>query len=321
MLLQHVRASIRQSNLIAVGDRIIVGVSGGPDSLTLLLMLKALACEYKLTLHAAHLDHMIRKASAQDANFVKRFCDRLKVPLTIKKIDVKRLAQRRSIEEVAREQRFKFFCSLAKKYGANKIALGHNLDDQAETVLMRLLRGSGLSGLSGITAQRVINGYTFIRPLINIRRKDIETYLRRRHIRARIDESNLEDAYLRNRIRHRLLPFIEKNYNNNIKQVLCNTALAAADDYDYLSQEARKAASASGTAPPIKKLTRMHPAIRRMVLRINFKRLKGDTRALEFRHIHELEALLFNRPVRSIVDLPRNISVIKTKNALRFYKR
>jgi len=188
-------------------------------------------------------------------------------------------------------------------------------------VLIRLLRGSGLYGLSGITPKRIINGYTVIRPLITVKRRQIEAYLKRRRITFRIDESNLEDIYLRNRIRHNLLPFLEKHYNPNIKEVLSNTALSCADDYDYMVEAAHKIASVLHNTMPIKKLVTLHPAMRRLLLRLNFQRLKGDTRTLEFRHIKELEDLIFSRAIHSIVDLPSGISAVKTKSSLRFYKR
>ncbi|HQQ06664.1 MAG TPA: tRNA lysidine(34) synthetase TilS [Candidatus Omnitrophota bacterium] len=321
MFLDRVRATINRSSLIAPRDRIIAGVSGGPDSTALLLVLKALSAQYKLTLHAAHVDHMLRKTSKRDARFVKDLCAKLDIPVTIRKIDIMRRSTGRSIEETARDERFAFFCTLAKKHKADTIALGHNLDDQAETVLMRLLRGSGLYGLSAIMPKRIINGHTVIRPLLDVRRREIDAFLRRRRITPCIDESNREDIYLRNRLRHHLLPLLEKNYNRNMTAILSNTARAAADDYDYLINAAQRTAAALGNRIPLAKIKALHPAMRRLVLRLNFQRLKGDTRTLAFRHILELEDLISSRPQNSIVDLPSGISVVKRGTSLRFYKR
>ena len=321
MLLDQVRNTCNKFNLMPPHARVVVGVSGGPDSLALLYALKTLAGEYGFTLYAAHLDHMLRKNSAQDANFVKKTCEAIGIPLTVKKIDINRLARRGSVEEVARNHRLDFLVQTAKKYNARIIALGHNLDDQAETVIMRLMRGTGLYGLSAILPKRSIKGRTIIRPLIETKRKDIEAFLRRRGIKPRIDESNLTTVYLRNRLRLHLLPLLEKKYNKNIKTVLSHTARCVADDYDYLVTQGQKTLNSLGTRLLLEKLTGLHPAMRRLVLRLNFQRLKGDMRTLEYRHILELEDLLFNRPARSIVDLPGNISVIKDRTHIRFYKR
>ena len=321
MITDQIQHTIKKFKLIDKNDRIIIGLSGGPDSVALLYVLITLAKEYNLGLHIAHVDHMLRTNSSQDAQFVRSLGKEHGIPVTVKKINVRRMAGRGSIEEVGRNQRLAFFFQLAKKTKAHKIALGHNLDDQAETVAMRLLRGSGLYGLSGILPKRTINGYTIIRPLIEIKRKQIESYLKRNRITPRIDESNFEHIYLRNRLRLHLLPLLEKKYNKNIKNILSNTAHCAANDYDYLIKAAERAASALGRRISLKKFDALHPSMQNLVLRINFQRLKGDTRTLSYRHIQELDDLLLNRPTNSIVDLPSNISVIKKKTYLRFYLR
>jgi tRNA(Ile)-lysidine synthase len=321
MLLDQVRHTINRFGLLDKNDLIVVGVSGGPDSVALLTLLKSLAKEYGLRLHAAHLDHMLREKSCVDARFVKDLCVIMNIPVTIKKIDIRRLTIRGSVEEIARDQRLAFLCQIAKKIKANKIALGHTLDDQAETVLMRLIRGTGLYGLASILPKRVINGYTIIRPLIEIKRKNIESFLRRKRIVARIDESNTGDNYLRNRIRHHLLPLLEKKYNYNIKDILSNTAHVAAYDYDYLFEAAYQKTQALGQQISLKKFKELHPSMQKLVLRLNFQRLKGSTRTISYRHIQELEDLIANRPVNSIVDLPGNISVIKKRAFFFFFKR
>jgi len=321
MLSDQIRQTIKKFGLISPNDRIIVGLSGGPDSVALLYLLIGLTGEFNLSLHIAHVDHMLRNGSSRDARFVRALGKDLGIPVTVKRIDIRRIAGRGSIEETARNQRLAFFFQTAKKIKAQKIALGHNLDDQSETVLMRLLRGSGLYGLSGILPKRDFKGYTIIRPLIETTRKQIDSFLKRKHITPRIDESNLQDVYLRNRLRHHLLPLLELKYNKNIKSILSNTAHSAANDYDYLITAARRAAAVLGDKISFKKFKALHPSMQNLVLRINFQRLKGDTRTLSYRHIQELEDLLLNRPPDSIVDLPSGISAIKKKTYLRFYLR
>ncbi len=319
MILEKVKKTIKRYNLIDKGDKIIVGVSGGPDSVVLLYILKSLSKELKISLHVAHLDHMLRKDSYKDREFVEKLAHKLKIPVTVAEINIKELAKAGSLEEIARNARFGFLFKVARDIKADKIALGHNLDDQAETVLMRIIRGAGLYGLSGILPKRNITGYQVIRPLIEVKRREIETFLKRKKIRPRIDTSNLEDIYFRNKIRNRLLPLLEKEYNKNIKEVLSNMSESIGYDYDYLMHVAQRSIRQSKTKLNLTRLIKLHPAIRRLVLRMTIARVKGDTRRITFAHIKELEDLIFNRPVNSIVDLPKGVSVVKKKNQLFFY--
>ncbi|MDD5465254.1 MAG: tRNA lysidine(34) synthetase TilS [Candidatus Omnitrophica bacterium] len=315
------KETIKKYSLIQKGDKILIGVSGGPDSLTLLLQLFSLKSKLGLTLHIAHLDHRLRKNSGADALFVKKWAEKLDLPVTIKQIDPKLLKEKGSLEELCRNARLDFFIQTAKKIKADKVALGHNLDDQAETVLMRLLRGTGLSGLSGISLQRKIRGVTFIRPLLETPRYEIDKYLKRRGIKPRIDSTNKEDLFLRNKIRHNLIPLLKSKYNQNIVSVLANLAESVSYDYEYLGQAAHRCLKGSTTCLNIKKILKLHPAILRLKIRQGISCIQGDTRRIGFVHIKEIEDLLNSRPKGSIVDLPKGISVQKTRSYLRFYKR
>jgi len=321
MLLDKVRDTINRYNLIRPGDKIIVGVSGGPDSVALLYLLDKLRPELKLILHIAHLDHMLRKDSSKDREFVERLARRLKLPITTSQLDIQMLSRRGSIEEIARNARLGFLFQVAKKNKSGKIALGHNLDDQAETVLMRLIRGSGLYGLSGISPKRGIAGYEVIRPLIEIPRCQIDSFLKGRKISPRIDISNHTDIYFRNRIRRSLLPCLEREYNSNIKELLANTAQTIGSDYDYLLRAANRILKQMGSDLKLSRLLKLHPAMLRLVLRLAVARVQGDMRRITFQHIREIEDLILRRPAKSIVDLPQNISVIKRGKALHFYRR
>ena len=318
---EKVRKTIGKYNLIARNDKILIGVSGGPDSVALLYLLQALGKELKLSLHIAHLDHGLRKDSHQDAQFVKKLAEKLKIPSTIARINLKKMAKKGSREEIARNARFGFLFKVGRKIKATKIALGHNLDDQAETVLMRILRGTGLYGLAGILPKREISGYQIIRPLIEVRREDIEAFLKKKKIRPCIDASNLKDIYFRNKIRNRLLPLLEREYNPNIKAVLSNMAEGIGYDYDYLSRIAKIAQKRLSAKINLEKFLRLHPAIQRLVLRLNIARIKGNLRRITFKHLKEIEDLILSRPVNSIVDLPRGVSVIKKKKSISFYQR
>jgi tRNA(Ile)-lysidine synthase len=321
MLLDHVRKTILQNNLIRKGDTVVIGVSGGPDSMALLYLLSELKVELALEPVVAHVDHMLRRSAKQDASFVKIHAQKLGLPFFVTAIDIKSLACRGSVEEIARNARLAFLSKIALKVRATAIALGHTLDDQAETVLMRIIRGAGLYGLQAIVPKRALAGCVIVRPLIETSRSDVEKYLQKKGIEPRIDRSNFSDAYLRNKIRLQLLPLIEKRYNSNIKLVLAHMAETVGMDYDYLIRSARQKQKGWLNRIPLKKLLQLHPAISRLILRMAFARAKGDLRTLTFRHIKEIEAMLISRPVNSIVDLPKNISVAKKKNHLLFYRR
>jgi len=313
--------TILKHNLIQKRDKILVGVSGGPDSLALLLNLFSLKSKLGLTLYIAHLDHGLRKDSGSDALFVKHWAKRLGIPCAIKRINPIFLKKKGSLEELCRDLRLDFFIQTAKKIKADKIALGHNLDDQAETVLMRLLRGTGLSGLAGISLMRKIRGRIFIRPLLETSRFEIDKYLKRRQIKSRTDSTNREDLFFRNKIRHNLIPLLKSQYNKNIIKVLANLARSVFYDYEYLNQAAQRALKGNPLRLNLKKIVKLHPSILRLKLRQSISSIQGDTRRITFRHIHELEDLIFSRPSGSIVDLPKGIYVQKSPKVLLFFKR
>jgi len=322
MIVKKFKKFIEDYNLVEKNDKIVVGVSGGPDSVALLYLLNSLKKELSFSLHIAHLDHSLRKDSYKDVEFVKELSQRLNLPITIAQINIKELAKKGSIEEIARNARLGFLFKVSKDIKAKKIALGHNLDDQAETVLMRILRGTGLYGLCGILPKRNLYGFTIIRPLLGITRREIDAYLKKRKIKTRQDYTNLKDIYLRNRIRHKLLPLLEKQYNKNIKNILANMAESIGYDYDYLLKLSQKTflKKANILRKKIvfnfKEFLKLEPALQRMLIRLSIYRLKGNLRRFEFRHIKEIEDLIFKRPTNSIVDLPQGISITKTKSKL-----
>jgi tRNA(Ile)-lysidine synthase len=299
---------------------VLVAVSGGPDSLALLLNLKSLQGRMGITLHIAHLDHGIRKNSPKDADFVKKTGEKLRIPVTAERLPGLN-KNKGSLEELLRSKRQEFLIRTAERVKADKIALGHNLDDQAETVLMRILRGTGLSGLSGIAAKRTIHGKIFIRPLLETSRLQIESFLKRNRIKPRIDPTNRKDLFMRNRIRRQLMPLLKKKYNPNIVSVLAGLAENSSCDYEYLEWASRKNTKKTPGKLVLKKTIKLHPAILRLRLRHAIRELQGDTRRITFRHIKELEDLLFFRKTGSIVDLPKGIYAQKSKKYILFQKR
>ncbi|HLF00399.1 MAG TPA: tRNA lysidine(34) synthetase TilS, partial [Anaerolineales bacterium] len=235
MLLARIKAYISRHNLLTRGETLAVGVSGGPDSITLLHLLTRLRDEYDLKLIAAYLDHGLRAESGRDAEFVARTAGAWGVATEIERVDVAVLAKTEhlSIEEAGRTARYNFFARVA-----DTVAVAHNADDQAETVLMHFLRGSGMAGLRGMMPKStwpMADGklLTIIRPLLPVPRTDIEAYLAQHQLDFVTDATNADRTFFRNRLRHDLLPYLE-GYNANIREVLRRTADVMAGDYELL---------------------------------------------------------------------------------------
>lgn len=327
-LLAKARLTIKKYKLLDRKDSILIALSGGPDSACLLYVLYSLKREFGLNLFSAHLNHMLRgKDSQKDLLFAQQLSKKLDIPFFYEEIDVEKKCSHASLEEAARNIRQDFLFRTADKVRATKIALGHTKDDQAETVLMRLLRGSGLYGLSAILPKRKILKHMLIRPLIEVTKEELLSYLKNKGISYRIDRTNKEDIYFRNRIRNRLIPELRK-YNKNIVDILHNTAESASLDYEYLKKKAEEHFRAINNLKSHSRinlktveLLNLHPALRRMIIRLSIERLKGSLRRIDYRHIQELEDLMENRKIGSIVDLPQGISVSKTAKLLKFYLR
>jgi tRNA(Ile)-lysidine synthase len=234
---QKALAFIRLHALIEKGDSVLAAVSGGADSVALLLFLRdELAGPLNLKLAAAHFNHGLRgKDSDGDQAFVENLCRRLGIPVFTEKAPVKK-AKGQSPEEAAREARYAFLARAAEAHGFKRIATAHHQDDQAETLLMRMITGTGLSGLSGI---RPKNG-RLIRPFLTVPRKELRRYLEKRGQRFRWDKSNRNARFLRNKIRLRLMPPLERNFGSHVPETLSRLALQASADMDISAENARR---------------------------------------------------------------------------------
>lgn len=225
-LLSRAEATCAKYQMLKPGERVLVACSGGADSVALFYLLKALCRRLKIRLALLHYDHALRKNSSRDFQFVKALARKTKTPFYGGVRNPKKGILRKGLspEEAARNLRYDFFKSVCQKTGISKIALGHHRDDQAETVLMRILQGTGPRGLQGIRPVVKVKGMTLVRPLVKISREEIRESLRRNRIRFREDSSNQSLQFLRNRIRHRLLPLLEKEFNPRIRESLCRLA-------------------------------------------------------------------------------------------------
>jgi len=325
-LLENIKKSI--NNYIKLHDSILVCVSGGPDSMALLDILFSLKETYKLSLYVVHFNHKLRgKESKNDETAVKKAAERYKLPFILGSKDIKKEAkkQKQSMEKTARDERYRFFIKNACKHKANKIALAHTKDDNIETVLFRFIHGSGVSGLKGIPAQRRIMpgdfgcnylclkypGVHIIRPIMSFYKKDILQYLKEENIKFNIDRTNLGVVYGRNRIRNRLIPLIEKEYNRNFKENISNAAEILTEEDQYLEDIARKISAAavstkSKTVIIDKKTARLHRSIRMRIIKLALEKVFKHKRNINFRLINTIDSLLKENRQGTMV-LPENI--------------
>ncbi len=323
---ERVARAIAAQHLLPAQAHVVIGVSGGADSVALLSALAVLRRRLKLTLRVAHLDHALRDASSHDAAFVRELSGRLGVPVTVSRQDVATACatHKWSLEDGARRLRHAFLQEVATAHGADYVALAHTADDQAETVLLRLLRGTGLLGLGAIAAKRAMGhagpargtgaGPWIVRPLLGIWRHEIVAYLKREGLPHREDATNQDTRFVRNRIRHELLPLLEARYNPNIKAALTQLAEQSSSDYDYLQDAAgkqwrrtAKAKALSGVVIRLSAFLRQPKAVQRQLVRRAIQDVSGDAAQVEFRHWLEAEQLFRHRPAGSLVHLPGGV--------------
>lgn len=306
-------------NLLSKGNRVVIGVSGGPDSVALLHLLYLLRDEYDLSLHIAHLNHRLRgKASDEEESFVRDLSKDLGLPITIKNVDIRRACKNSglSIEVQARKERYSFFKEVAISIGAEKIALGHQADDVVETVIMDLLRGSGLQGLIGIPpTRRLVEDLWVIRPLIRVHKEEIEGYLRSKGFRYFIDPSNTRPINLRNRIRLRLIPLLEE-YNPNIRRTILRSADIWFRDENYLRRLTHDALQRitierenGRIAIDLDGLNREDEALRYRILREAILWMRGNLEGFTFHHIENILNLGRQTLPHGMITLPHGVRV------------
>lgn len=318
---QMVLGFIRKHKLISGQGRLLVAVSGGPDSVCLLHILAGLSEELGIELQVAHLDHRLRGAeSEEDALYVSRLAGQMGIPATIQARDVNeyRRQHRLSPEEAAREVRYTFLAEVAGSIGADCVATGHTADDNAETILMHLIRGAGTRGLTGLQPRSqwrsLENSLTIIRPLLPVSRQETEDYCNKYQLEPRTDSSNLSMSPLRNKIRHQLVPLLE-SYNPRIKEALLRTARIAGDDLAALDGEGDRwwdsiAEKGDGTVVLDKeKLLGLPAGFQRLLLRRAIKEIAGDLKDVESIHIEAMMGAL-SKPAGKLISLPGGLVFI-----------
>ena len=324
-------AEWRRLKLPFAGETIVVAVSGGADSTALLLALEELKTINKLAVDicVAHLDHRLRKSSGSDAKWVKDLATKLGYRSVIGRSKVAETAHEsgNNLEQTAREARYAFLERTAKKMSANYVLTAHTMDDQAETVLMRLMRGSAAAGLGGMEAVRSLaknSSIKLVRPLLWARRSDTENYCRLRKTEFLSDEMNDDQSFARVKVRKQLLPLME-SFNNKVVEALSRTAALLREDGAVLFNDSsallKRAALEGETKTPalnVKVLSDAPPALRRRALRQWLSEARGGTRRLEMIHLSSVEKLLEGNAGGCVVELPSGGRVRRRRNRLEF---
>lgn len=326
-VLEKVRSTIICNHLFKQDQRVVVGVSGGPDSVALLHTLWRLRDELRISLHVAHLNHQLRgPESDQDAAFVANLAAGLGLACSIAAMDVQDygLKHKLSLETAAREVRYQFYEQVVRETGASKVALAHQADDQAETVLLNLLRGTGIKGLGGIPLIRGI----YVRPMLEVRRREVEAYLVKYRLQSRQDSSNRERVYNRNKIRLDLLPLLQQEYNAGLVTTLVKLSKQARAEDDFMEDRAAEAfqavaGPAGNGAVKLNCITFLNLplALQRRVIRLCWQEVTGNFLNLGFNHVEDILAIAQSRVSGVQVHLPGGVQVYYRYGALTFNRQ
>ncbi len=331
---KKVMETIKKYNLIENDDVIVLGVSGGPDSISMLNILSNILrkefsksdvddlsiCESHQKrmfpkIIVAHVNHMIRKEAGEDEKYVKEFCEKKEIEFYSKSIDVKQIANTNKIglEEAGRFARYEFFYEVANKTNANKIAIAHNKNDKVETILMNIMRGSGVEGLKGIEPKRE----NIIRPLIECERIEIEEYCQENNLNPRIDKTNFENLYSRNKIRNIVVPYIQKEFNPNIIKTMDRLSSIVNAENEYIEIQAKRAyekilleEDEKKLVLDLKKFNMQELVIKSRIIRYTIKRLFGTTASIEKIHIDDIIKLCANNIGNKYLTPNKNVKIL-----------
>ena len=327
-MIQKVLKTIKEYDLIKNGDRLVLGVSGGPDSISMLDILNKIRIDetnnLSFNIVVAHINHMIRAEAIEDQQFVEKFCKEIGVEFYSKSIDVQKIANNNKIgtEEAGRNARYEFFDEILKKTNSNKVAIAHNKNDKAETMIMNLLRGSGIAGLKGIEP---IKNNKYIRPLIECERYEIEQYCEENNIKARIDKTNFENIYTRNKIRNIIIPYIKQEFNPNIIQTLDRLANLVKEEDDYLQKLVEEKYNnmlieekEKEIIMDLKKFNKEEKVIKSRILLYTITRLFGTTKGIEKIHIEDVIKMCSNNIGNKYLTPNKNIKILLKNHKIYF---
>lgn len=324
-MINAVLKTIQKYNLINPNDKIVLGVSGGPDSLFMLDILNKLKKELQIELVVAHINHKIRVEADEEEEFVKQFCKKIGIEFYYKRIEVEKYANNNKIglEEAGRKVRYEFFEEVSNKTGANKIAVAHNKNDKVETMIMHILRGSGTSGLQGIQPQ----ANKIIRPIIEIERKDIENYCEEQQLDPRIDKSNQDNTYTRNKIRNVVIPYINQEFNPNFIETMTRLSELITEENAFLNKltetEYQKILIQkidNQIALDLKKFNELDNIIKKRIILYTVSNLRGGSQGIEKVHIEDIVKLCKNNVGNKFLIPNKGLKVIVKDKKIFFIK-
>lgn len=321
--------TIKKYNLIQENDKIVIGVSGGPDSMCLLHILNELKEKLKIQLFVAHINHQIRKEAEEETLYVQQYCEKLGIDCYIKRINVieKSNIEKIGTEEAGRKARYDFFEEILNKVGANKIATAHNANDNAETVLMNIFRGTGTSGLKGIEA---IRENKFIRPIIECERSEIEEYCEINKLEPKIDKSNYENIYTRNKLRNIIIPQVKENFNPNIIECLNKLSKISKEENDFLQKYSTEIMKKeliinenkinNELVLDLKKFNQLDNVIKNRIILMSIKQVLGNTQGIEKIHVDDIVKLCSKNIGNKYLTPNKNIKVT-IKNKMIYFEK
>ena len=330
-LIHKVLDTIKKYHLIETGDRLVLGVSGGPDSITMLDILLKIQQEKLIAFDmvVAHVNHMIREEANEDEEFVKKYCMKNNIQFFSKSIDVQKIANTNKIstEEAGRNARYDFFDEVLQKINGNKIAIAHNKNDKVETMMMNALRGCGIQGLKGIEP---IRG-KYIRPLIECERKEIEDYCKENNIEPRIDKTNFENVYTRNKIRNIVIPYIQQEFNPNIIETMDRLSHLVTEQETYIQKQVADAykeivleEEIDSDNPYIvldlKKFNVQEKVIKSNIILYTITRLFHTTKGIEKIHIEDIIKLCANNIGNKFLMPNKNLKIFIKNGKIKISK-
>lgn len=325
MLERKIFDCIIKYQLIQNGDKIVLGVSGGPDSICLLDILHKISEKGYLdfSISVTHIHHGLRKNADLDEEFVREFCEKIQVPFFVKHVKIEEIAkiEKRGIEETGRKIRYEFFDEVLEKTASNKIATAHHAKDNAETIIMNILRGTGTKGLIGMDVRKG----KYIRPLLQTKREEIEAYLSQNHITARHDESNDDNTYTRNKIRNIVLPYVEKEFNPNIVQTLQRLSDIVKEEEEYWQIQIPmmyKEICISEIANTeiimdLKKFNQLEKIVQKKIILHAITRLFGTTKGIEKIHMEDIIKLCNNNIGNKYLTPNKHMKIVTQKKQLK----
>ena len=326
-LIQSLEICNQRHGLFKKNDSLVLAVSGGPDSVALMELFVLLRRKYSLKLTVAHVNHgFVPKASGEHETRVKQLCRELSLPFYSVKINLKREAKRlkRSLEETGRIKRYEFLEKVAFKTKSRCIVTAHTLDDQAETVLLRILRGSGVKGLCGIPAKRNQGRFKLIRPLLDVEKRDLKLFLKRNGVYFCTDKTNTDRMFARNRVRHDLLKILARDYNPGIKKSLANLQIISRDIQEFLEKTALKVFKRcrgvkkhGGVTLRVEKLKKYPLALQREVIVQAIQKIQGHLKRIELSHISAILDILHSETKKTLqIHLPNSLVAHRRLNLL-----